>query len=77
MPTAQPRTATERSAYVTDRLNAGERLRTAQIAAVCGITRQGAYRLMEGISAVVPVLLYRGEWQRLPRKQGVDIAVLE
>jgi hypothetical protein len=77
MHTIQPRTATERSAYITDRLNAGERLRTAEIAAVCGMTRQGAYRLMEGVSAVVPVLLYRGEWQRLPRQRGVDIDVLE
>ncbi len=77
MHTIQPRTATERAARITDLLNEGKRLRTAEIAAVCGMTRQGAYRLMEGVSAVVPVLLYRGEWQRLPRQRGVDIEVLE
>jgi len=72
----RPRTATERAAYITDAFNAGERLRTADVAERCGVTRQGAYRLLDAISGVVPLLLVGGVWQRLPRQQGVDMDVL-
>ena len=65
MTTIQPQTATERATLVALRLAAGERLRTADVAALCGLTRQGAYRLLEGMSRAGPLLLDNGEWQLL------------
>lgn len=61
----QPQTATERATIVALRLAAGEKLRTADVAALCGLTRQGAYRLLEGMSRAGPLLLDNGEWQLL------------
>jgi DNA-binding IclR family transcriptional regulator len=61
----QPQTATERATLIALRLAAGEKLRTTDVAALCGITRQGAYRLLEGMSRAGPLLLDNGEWQLL------------
>lgn len=61
----QPQTATERATLIALRLASGERLRTTDVAALCGITRQGAYRLLEGMSRAGPLLLDNGEWQLL------------
>lgn len=65
MHTIQPRTTRERTAYVTLALARGEKLRTADVADACGMTRQGAYKLLEAISPVVPLVLDNNEWYLL------------
>ena len=71
-----PQTPQERAGLVTDVLNGGAVLSTREIANMCGISRQGAYRLMDGLSNVVPLLLYQGKWRRLSRQRHVDSDML-
>ncbi len=70
-------TAQQKAAYITDLFNGGAVLTAVQIAEMFGISRQGAYYLLDNVSAVVPLLLHRHQWRRLPRKGGLDMAVLE
>jgi DNA-binding IclR family transcriptional regulator len=52
------------------KLSRGERLCTADVATACGMTRQGAYRLLDTMSRVTPLLLDNGEWQLLRQLDG-------
>jgi DNA-binding IclR family transcriptional regulator len=62
-PAQHPETPIERATVVMAHLYAGRRLTTADVAQICGITRQGAYRLLDTMSRVCPLLLDGGEWQ--------------
>ena len=62
MTTIQPEVTTERVAMITFLLCSGRRFRTAEIAALMGLTRQGAYAQLARIARVVPVVLDGGEW---------------
>ena len=78
----QPQTSTERAAVIMLHLSAGARLTTVEVAQLCGITRQGAYRLLDTMSRVCPLLLDGGAWQISsetdgPRQRGVDSGMLE
>ncbi len=78
----QPQTSTERAAVIMLHLSAGARLTTVEVAQLCGITRQGAYRLLDTMSRVCPLLLDGGAWQLTaetdgPRQRGVDSGMLE
>jgi len=78
----QPQTSTERAAVVMLHLTAGVRLTTLEVAQLCGISRQGAYRLLDTMSRVCPLLLDGGAWQISsetdgPRQRGVDNDVVE
>ena len=78
----QPQTSTERAAVIMLHLSAGARLTTVEVAQLCGITRQGAYRLLDTMSRVCPLLLDGGAWQISsetdgPRQRGVDGGMLE
>jgi hypothetical protein len=66
----EPRTATERTAYVMLRLAAGERLTTMQVASACHLSRQGSYRLLDSMSRVVPLVLDDGKWGLLRQGEG-------
>ena len=79
---AQPVTPIERATVVMAHLTAGQRLTTLEVAQLCGITRQGAYRLLDTMSRVCPLLLDGGAWQLTPetdgpRQRGVDSGMLE
>lgn len=69
-------TAQQKAAYITDQFNGGAVLTTAEIAAMFGISRQGAYYLLDNVSVVVPLMLHCHKWRRLSRQEGLDIAVL-
>ena len=58
---AQPETPIERATVIMAYLTAGERLTTIEVAQLCGITRQGAYRLLDTMSRVCPLLLDGGQ----------------
>lgn len=58
----QPSTPIERAAYIMAKLSAGQKLSTAKVAEDCGVTRQGAYRIMDVMSRVVPLVLDDGQW---------------
>ena len=60
---AQPETPIERATVVMAYLTAGQRLTTIEVAQLCGITRQGAYRLLDTMSRVCPLLLDGGQWR--------------
>ena len=81
MNTIQPEITTERVAMITFLLCSGRRFRTAEIAALMGLTRQGAYAQLARIARVVPVVLDSGEWFLAKiddeRKQGVDGDMIE
>lgn len=62
MTTIQPEVTTERVAMITFLLCSGRRFRTAEIAALLGLTRQGAYAQLSRIARVVPLALVDGEW---------------
>ena len=62
MTTIEPQITTERVAMITFLLCSGRRFRTAEIAALMGLTRQGAYAQLARIARVVPVVLDGGEW---------------
>ena len=57
-----PEVTTERVAMITFLLCSGRRFRTAEIAALMGLTRQGAYAQLSRIARVVPLILVGGEW---------------
>ena len=81
MNTIQPEITTERVAMITFLLCSGRRFRTAEIAALMGLMRQGAYAQLARIARVVPVVLDSGEWFLAKiddeRKQGVDGDMIE
>ena len=81
MTTIQPEVTTERVAMITFLLCSGRRFRTAEVAALMGLTRQGAYAQLARIARVVPVVLDGGEWFLAKvddgRQQGVDGEMLE
>ena len=62
-PASMPETPIERATVIMAYLTAGERLTTTEVAQLCGITRQGAYRLLDTMSRVCPLLLDGGQWQ--------------
>ena len=56
-------TPTERAAYITRRLDRGERLSNAQVAAMCGYAdRSSAYYLMMRLARVLPLTFSCGVW---------------
>lgn len=59
-----------RVARVAVRLAEGERLTTMQVAELCGISRQGAYQLLERISTELALVLDDGEWFRFDASTG-------
>ena len=74
-PAQCPQTPIERATVIMAHLYAGQRLTTAEVAQICGITRQGAYRLLDTMSRVCPLLLDGGEWQLT--KLAEDSSVLQ
>ena len=62
MTNIQPEVTTERVAMITFLLCSGRRFRTAEIASLMGLTRQGAYAQLSRIARVVPLVLVAGEW---------------
>jgi DNA-binding IclR family transcriptional regulator len=62
-PASMPVTPIERATVVMAYLTAGQRLTTLEVAQLCGITRQGAYRLLDTMSRVCPLLLDGGQWR--------------
>ena len=81
MTTIQPEVTTERVAMMTFLLCSGRRFRTAEVAALMGLTRQGAYAQLARIARVVPVVLDGGEWFLAKVdagcQQGVDGEMIE
>ena len=81
MTTIQPEVTTERVAMITFLLCSGRRFRTAEVAALMGLTRQGAYAQLARIARVVPVVLDGGEWFLAKVdagcQQGVDGEMIE
>ena len=81
MTTIQPEVTTERVAMITFLLCSGRRFRTAEVAALMGLTRQGAYAQLARIARVVPVVLDGGVWFLAEmddgRQQGVDGEMIE
>jgi hypothetical protein len=81
MTTIQPEVTTERVAMITFLLCSGRRFRTAEVAALMGLTRQGAYAQLARIARVVPVVLDGGEWFLAKpgddRQQPVDGEMIE
>lgn len=57
-----PEVPSERVAIIVFLLCKGRKFRTAEVAALCGVTRRGAYALMARISRVVPLTFENGEW---------------
>ena len=56
--------AQERAALVTWEILRGDELTTAEIARRCGMSYQGAEKLMTHVSRVVPVYVEGGFWKR-------------
>ena len=63
MSTIQPEVTTERVAMITFLLCSGRRFRTAEIAGLMGLSRQGAYAQLSRMARVLPIVLDGGEWQ--------------
>ena len=63
MSTFEPDTITERAALVAWHLAHGEQLETVQVAAMTGLTRQGAWHLMQRLSRVLPIYQSGDAWQ--------------
>ena len=62
--TIEPDTITERAALVVWHLAHGECMQTRDVVAITGLTRQGAWDLMQRLSRVIPI--YQDErdvWQ--------------
>lgn len=57
-------TAQERAALITFQILEGQKMTTSEIAAHVGVTWLGAYRMMEKISRVVPVVQEDAVWRR-------------
>lgn len=59
-----PDTITERAALVVWHLAHGESMQTRDVANMTGLTRQGAWDLMQRLSRVIPIYLAEGDiWQ--------------
>ena len=58
-----PETPTERAGTVGIALGRGQALTTGEIMHITGLTRSGAWRLMDRLSRSVPLFLYNGKWQ--------------
>jgi hypothetical protein len=56
---------TERIAIVTAALAVGRRLSTADVAALVGISRCGAWEMLNKLSRVLPIMQIRGDDGRL------------
>lgn len=69
-------TAQQKAAYITDQFNGGAALTAVEIAEMFGITRQGAYYLLDNVSVVVPLMLHCHKWRRLPRQGFLDMDML-
>ena len=70
-------TAQQKAAYITDQFNGGAVLTAVEVADMFGISRQGAYYLLDNVSLVVPLLVHRHKWRRLPRQEFLDIDLLD
>jgi len=71
-------TPQQKAAYIADVFNDGAALTAVEVARMFGISKQGAYRLLDNVSGAIPLLLHEHKWRRLPRSQrGVDRDVLE
>ncbi|MFZ1770074.1 MAG: hypothetical protein WAU00_12800 [Caldilinea sp.] len=67
MPTRNDFCTTERVAIVTRRLALGAHLSTADVAALVGITRCGAWSMLAKLSRVAPIVQDdNGKWYILP-----------
>jgi len=53
---------TERVAVIVWQLADGEALTTAQVAEIAGISRQGAFQMLQKLARVIPILCFDGEW---------------
>lgn len=60
--TIQPEVTVERTAMIVFLLCEGRRFRTAEVARLLGLTRQGAYAHLSRVSRVVPLATEGGEW---------------
>ena len=58
----EPQITTERISWITFLLCQGKRYRTAEIAAMLGMTRQGAHAQLSRMAHVIPLVLDGGEW---------------
>lgn len=58
-----PEVTTERVAMITFLLCSGRRFKTAEIAGLMGLSRQGAYAQLSRMARVLPIVLDGGEWQ--------------
>ena len=58
-------TAQERAALVTYQLVSGAEMSTAEIAERTGLSRAGAWHMMNRVSRVVPLYQDGGRWRRL------------
>ena len=58
-----PEVPTERTAIIVFFLVEGRTFRTAEVASLVGVSRQGAYDLMARISRVLPLALDDGTWR--------------
>ncbi len=57
-----PEVTVERTAMIVFLLCEGRRFRTAEVARLMGLTRQGAYGQLAKIARVVPLATDGGEW---------------
>jgi len=76
-----PEIPSERTAVIVWLLANGHKLRTAEIAKLCGISRQGAHAQLSRIARVLPLVLSENEWQLVRViddgcQQDVDDAML-
>jgi len=58
---------TERVGLVVHRLTLGEAATTAEIAAWVGLTRFGAWEMLDKLSRVIPLALIGGRWRCVNR----------
>ena len=58
-------TPQERAALVTFQILDGAQLTTPEIAESVGVSRQAAWRMMQGVSRVVPVYQDGDRWRRM------------
>lgn len=60
-----PETVTERVTVVVHGLTLGKSMTIGDVMALTGLTRSGAYTLMNRVSRVAPLVLDAGRWQLL------------
>ena len=63
---AEDYVVTERAALVAWRLHQGEAMTTAEVAALVGLQRPAAHKLMEKICRVLPITQVDRKWMALP-----------